>query len=663
MAGIIGTIINVKDLYEKKNTTIHFGDVKQTELITLDESRKYVIPVFQREIRWENSHLVTLIADVANKPKFLGNIIFTKNTDGTYEILDGQQRTTIIYMLLLFLSVKYPGKFPVFETCDFSIKSFKGFNDLYKANFDESNLDKTIIEKIDESDDYKQKNRYIELWNYIGECSLLQTVAGAKAFLKNLCKCELNIIINTDAGENGIETFLDVNLKGVKLDCEDIFKGYLCSQDNSSRIHEIWARLKKLDASINPTVVNRRGRVTTKQVYPFMILVEHYFRCKLSKTTEYCDIEFDSDFNLIGEQIVEKTTYASGTHLIATICDASFLYSCLEEIERIMTLISSIVTSIDTSDLYSKYIDEYNQSVSSSKKRIQDNERKVMNNLTKKILLDKDKVPNCILMRYFLDVFMAEKPDKNDFKKIYAVSSAGLMFSLFGGKKELNAVKDLYSSDEWYVNNCKYVKDKLVTQSKGVKTIKISANMAIYGRPDDPQKFRCKSLATIYDFYECTEEAITVKAGLLDQLNAFLNDAETCSLEHFIINDSGKIDYTTSKGVKVEFEYPELVISYRNALLNYIFISKDLNNSLENMPLNEKIKSLTVGKYQEDFNKEKSMFSHTVVDCAKDVFKMPDLEACKDSEEAEKELLSYYKNNFEDDFITYTAKLIEELEL
>ena len=115
--------------------------------------------------------------------------------------------------------------------------------------------------------------------------------------------------------------------------------------------------------------------------------------------------------------------------------------------------------------------------------------------------------------------------------------------------------------------------------------------------------------------------------------------------------------------MKVEFEYPELVISYRNALLNYIFISKDLNNSLENMPLNEKIKSLTVGKYQEDFNKEKSMFSHTVVDCAKDVFKMPDLEACKDSEEAEKELLSYYKNNFEDDFITYTAKLIEELEL
>lgn len=96
--------------------------------------------------------------------------------------------------------------------------------------------------------------------------------------------------------EEGIESFLDVNLKGVKLDTEDIFKGYLCSIDNSQDIHDIWSRLKKIDAKLNSK---------KRQVYPLMTVIEHYLRCKLLTNDAYRDIEFNSDFVLSKEQEVE----------------------------------------------------------------------------------------------------------------------------------------------------------------------------------------------------------------------------------------------------------------------------------------------------------------------------------------------------------------------
>ena len=41
------------------------------------------------------------------------------------------------------------------------------------------------------------------------------------------------------------EYYIDVNLKGIKLDTEDIFKGYLFSQDSSKEIRDCWVELKE----------------------------------------------------------------------------------------------------------------------------------------------------------------------------------------------------------------------------------------------------------------------------------------------------------------------------------------------------------------------------------------------------------------------------------
>lgn len=654
MAGIIGTVVKVKDLYEKKDANISFGDLEEKTVLTLKAEREYEVPLFQREIRWEKSHLLTLITDVVKNPKFLGNIILTKKADGNFEILDGQQRTTVIYLLLLFLKVKYRDRFTVFETCPFSIQSFKGFSKLYEAGFNSDLLSPDEIKEIDDTDDYKQKNRYLELWNHINSFALLNNPRKAKDFLDNLSKCELNIIISLDSEELGIERFLDVNLKGVKLDCEDIFKGYLCSQDNSQNVHDTWSRLKKLDAKINPVELVR-GKAKIKIVYAFMTIIEHYFRCKLAEHDEYRKIEYDSNFNLTSEKEIESTVYSEGTHLIATICNKGYINECLSEIEIVMQLIESIVNAMDTSDLFSQYIKDYNKK--NPKHKIENNECRVMHNLAKKVLLDGDKAPNCMLIKYFLDVFLNENATKEDFRRIYAISSAGLMFSLFETKKDLIVIRNLIKNDDWYVKICEYINEKIKTQSSSSKMIRVS------NLDDESQKFRSKSLATIYDYYECDEDSVKIKSDRIDELEAFLNDETVCTYEHFIINESNMIDYVTDNGLHIEYHYPAKIRKYKNALLNFIFIEDSLNSDLGNRPVSEKLRLILEGDFKDRFADEKSEYSKMVVDCVRDYIKMPNLNQFTKLEDAYDRLDTYYEMEFEDQFTEFSNAVFTKMEI
>ena len=68
-----------------------------------DNNRKnYVIPKYQREYTWTTEKVQTLISDINNRDKFLGNIILNK-VPNYYEIVDGQQRITTIFLILIAL--------------------------------------------------------------------------------------------------------------------------------------------------------------------------------------------------------------------------------------------------------------------------------------------------------------------------------------------------------------------------------------------------------------------------------------------------------------------------------------------------------------------------------------------------------------------------------
>ena len=97
---ITGTIITIKEYLSTNKKIISIGsDPNHQDSIVLAENRIYEIPHYQRELRWSIDTIQQLISDLKSVPKFLGNIIMSIDS-GKYEIIDGQQRTTILLMII-----------------------------------------------------------------------------------------------------------------------------------------------------------------------------------------------------------------------------------------------------------------------------------------------------------------------------------------------------------------------------------------------------------------------------------------------------------------------------------------------------------------------------------------------------------------------------------
>jgi uncharacterized protein with ParB-like and HNH nuclease domain len=67
----------------------------------------YVVPDYQREYVWGEQELLQLLEDVydefgsgISKEYFIGSTVVFKNANGLYELIDGQQRTTSIFLIL-----------------------------------------------------------------------------------------------------------------------------------------------------------------------------------------------------------------------------------------------------------------------------------------------------------------------------------------------------------------------------------------------------------------------------------------------------------------------------------------------------------------------------------------------------------------------------------
>ncbi len=659
MSGVYGTTISVKKLYNNSESVLRFLPDIGDELykITLGKGRHYIIPNYQREIRWESGQLITLISDIQHGDKFLGNIILSMCDDGNFEILDGQQRTTTIYLIVKYIETKYKNRFPNLDLCQLDFYSFSGFWQLFLNSFDQSKFADSDYRKLLDSDDYNQYYKYIKIWSEIESSEYLNTPDKARKWLDNLYKCELNIIINTDSSEQAIQRFLDVNLKGIKLDTEDIFKGNLCALNNSAETHEKWKKIKKFSASINPIVNSSED-----SVYPLMTLIEHFFRCAMSKHVEYKKIVFNSDFLLSENQEIECSQYCKGTHILSAINDNSYISTCLDDLIKIMELIESIIKSPDRSEKFNAYIGEYNKRAP-SKKRIQDLEIRVMNNLIRKILRDKKyDAPKCLLMRYFLDLIYIDSCSDKELKNIYTVSSAALVFSLFEFKKELKCITKLIEADDWCKASYDYVVEKIKSESNSTKILRVSFDATMLEEADsvnNTQKFRCKTLATIYEYCEFVADRVQVKS--LSSLDEFLNDERKFSFEHFIINDSDKIEYENTKGVIINFEYPKKIKQYKYSLLNFIFIPEKLNNDLGNLPVSIKCKELTSGRFKKDFDDVNSEYSRMLVSNAETCFKMPDLDLFDSAEDAEKALKEYYDEPFRQNMADFTKAVFTSI--
>ena len=77
------------------------------------ENITYTIPIYQRNYAWEEDEIASLVKDVydsyskdANRHYYIGTLVTYKRGDNEYEVIDGQQRLTTIYIILKALGAK-----------------------------------------------------------------------------------------------------------------------------------------------------------------------------------------------------------------------------------------------------------------------------------------------------------------------------------------------------------------------------------------------------------------------------------------------------------------------------------------------------------------------------------------------------------------------------
>lgn len=74
-----------------------------------DTDMEYIIPLYQRAYAWEDKQLTQLIEDINDVAEdsnyYIGSLIVSKQF-GRYEVVDGQQRLTSLYLLLNCLGIK-----------------------------------------------------------------------------------------------------------------------------------------------------------------------------------------------------------------------------------------------------------------------------------------------------------------------------------------------------------------------------------------------------------------------------------------------------------------------------------------------------------------------------------------------------------------------------
>ena len=252
MAEIMGTVTSIKRYLSPEKIELKISpDMGGESTITLQQNRKYIIPDFQREIRWEENNLSILLSDLSTSARFLGNIILTIEKNGDCKIIDGQQRTTVLLLILAYIKNRYQDQLEPFVPCSIENRSFLGLSKLMEKGFDSALLNDP---KVIETDYYGQRQSFTDLWKWLEKEELFSTAHTAKTILENIEKSQVNIIAShEDESNSSIRYFLDVNLKGVQLDTEDIFKAQIFSLSLSPEMLQLWRENKAAMLLFNHT--------------------------------------------------------------------------------------------------------------------------------------------------------------------------------------------------------------------------------------------------------------------------------------------------------------------------------------------------------------------------------------------------------------------------
>ena len=111
------------------------NDLKIISVIHVFDNINYLVPIYQRNYAWSEIQIVQLNEDIescidgSNKNYFLGNLIVNQTDNNVYEVIDGQQRLTTLYLIEKYLGVVFAKEALRFEAREKSNRTLSYVSD------------------------------------------------------------------------------------------------------------------------------------------------------------------------------------------------------------------------------------------------------------------------------------------------------------------------------------------------------------------------------------------------------------------------------------------------------------------------------------------------------------------------------------------------------
>lgn len=407
---------------------------------------KYSLPYFQRDYKWESRHFLEMLNDIQNAfllaydplhgrrdvssyaPYFLGSIITAIETNGKRPLIDGQQRITSIFILLVFFE-RYIKDNNIVDTLalenfigsvsygerDFNIEFSIERKDIFtKYTNDQKSLQEAVddVESIANLSD--SDRRIVDAMKSIEDALDPTTKDKISFFIDYLMEKVLLIDISVASESEAHRVFVTMNDRGLRLGAIELLKGFILSRvtnpEDSQECHQEWVKtmsnLRKNDPEGDSLFIRNllrakwantiRGKNKGDEAGDFDKINDAYHRWFEDKTTEIGLTNSDDFYNFAKKDIPE---YAN---LCMTIADAEnrlttdypeVFYNGIRKFNFQTMIILSSVELSDARDirkkkiqLVSKYIDLILTSrIITKKANTYDNLKDIAFNLAKEV--------------------------------------------------------------------------------------------------------------------------------------------------------------------------------------------------------------------------------------------------------------------------------------
>ena len=228
-----------------------------TELRVVDTNKNifdtdmYIIPLYQRAYAWEDKQLIQLVEDISDVSEdanyYIGSLIVSKQ-NGEYEVVDGQQRLTSLYLLLncLGLNVKHTLTFACREKSNYTLQNIQELLHENRSKLDMERIEQGIQRGIKILDQELNREDF-----------------DKELFLKKLSKVvvyRIQVPENTDLNRY----FEIMNTRGAQLEQHDILKATLMSflpDSEKSIFAKIWDACSDMTGYVQMHFVSKNNEL------------------------------------------------------------------------------------------------------------------------------------------------------------------------------------------------------------------------------------------------------------------------------------------------------------------------------------------------------------------------------------------------------------------